>query len=464
MLRRIALGFTLGLTFALSSVVAARAEEVRVPATGDPAYAFTLPTGWTTSYDKSGSVGITGKTCGCGLSLSVVNIDTAANTPSQFATLFMKGAGARPYRKMEFGAIGGRPGVAFFSTMKVPTGMANLKLVIVKLDPSHYASLAVITPIVLSDKAATVLNSLLAGVRFTVARAEEARIPATGDPAYAFTVPAGWTTKYDPLGNLLLGDPSCSCRVSLSLVNVDTTATTTAQFAAEVIKAAGAVPDPRTEPGSIAGMPGDAFLTTLKGPATVVNFKLVLVKVDPSHLASMVVITPTAFSVRSAAVLDALLAQLQLTSAHAVEVRLPRTGDPAYDFTVPAAWTATYDDLGNLTISNKNCGCAVLLNVEGADTAALTTAQVAANALRIAGAPPALKSAPGTIGGIPGDAYFSTFHNPNGGLFDLKVVVAKLDPTHFAEMLVITLPEPSTASAAELDSLLAAIQFTGLTK
>ena len=211
-------------------------------------------------------------------------------------------------------------------------------------------------------------------------------------------------------------------------------------------------------------MSGDAFFSTISNPTGTRNVKLIVVKADASHYASLAIIMWPAFTGASQADVDALLAEVRLTAAHPVEVRLPKSGDPAFSFTVPAAWAAKYDDIGTLTIKNQICGCAVVLYLESGDARNVTTAQVAANALKAMGAPAATTTAAGTLGGIPGDVYFSTMNNPNGGLFSLKVTIAKLDASHIAEMILITPRELSPARAADVDSVLNQIQFTGLAK
>jgi hypothetical protein len=310
----ICLGLLVALGLAISPAAPAGAEDIRVPRTGDPAFAFTLPSGWKSEYDpKDGSVLITTERCDCAMSLSFLTLDTNTMTPEAVAVRYLRRSGANPYSKTTPQALGGIPGEAFFSTVKPKDVLLNLMLVIARIDASHYAMLMTATASTLSPSQSAILTSLVDAVRLSATHAD-LRFPSTGDPAYALSVPADWTPAYDARSNTLtMAGTSCNCAIVLAMYHIDTTAITTAQIAKNTLDGAGAQPSTTSGPGSISGMAGDAFLAKLARPnGVVLDIKVVLVKVDPLHYAELVIVTPPNMSPASTATLNSLLADLQI--------------------------------------------------------------------------------------------------------------------------------------------------------
>ncbi len=145
------------------------------------------------------------------------------------------------------------------------------------------------------------------------ARADSIRFPATGTPAYAFDLPTGWSSAQDNFGNMRVTADDRSSALLLSFIVDPSVATATApEVAVKIIKAAGAAPYTKSEPGSIAGIPGEAFITTMSNDrGVVIDMRLVLVKLDSSHYASLAILAARGISASSAAALNALVAQVR---------------------------------------------------------------------------------------------------------------------------------------------------------
>jgi hypothetical protein len=194
--------------------------------------------------------------------------------------------------------------------------------VIVKLDVSHYATMTVLTRPDMSRTNAAALAQLLSAVRFTAvappavvtAPGESVRLPANGDPAFAFIVPAGWTSKYGAEGALTISAAGCLCAVVFAMENVNTVTTPTTVIAANAFKVMGAPPYSSTAPGAIAGVPGDAYFSAMNANSIPLGLKLVVARVDASHYAEMIVIVPASPPPATTTALDALLAAVRLTA------------------------------------------------------------------------------------------------------------------------------------------------------
>jgi hypothetical protein len=145
------------------------------------------------------------------------------------------------------------------------------------------------------------------------ARADAIRFPATGTPAYAFDLPSGWSATKDDYGNMRVAADDKESALLLSFIVDPSVATATApEVAAKIIKAAGAAPYTRSEPGSIAGIPGETFITTMSNDkGVVIDMRLVLVKLDSSHYASLAILAARGISASSKAALDALVTQVR---------------------------------------------------------------------------------------------------------------------------------------------------------
>ena len=146
-------------------------------------------------------------------------------------------------------------------------------------------------------------------------------------------------------------------------------------------------------------------------------------------------------------------------AASAAAVREPTTGDPAFAFDLPPGWTASSDAQSALRIADDDHSAFVYLVVMVDPT---STSNIAADFLAAAGAEPYTATEPGTIAGLPGDAFISRFPGPGGITVALRLVLVKLDPSHCAAQTSVTLPNATPAQIAALTALLAQVRLTGL--
>ncbi len=112
------------------------------------------------------------------------------------------------------------------------------------------------------------------------------RLPKTGAPALTVPSPPGWTPDYDEFGNLLLYAPDKSAALQLSMPSgAGIGLAAPSDLAALILKGAGAPPYDRTEPDSIDGEAGQAFISAIPEKAVTVDIRVAIVKVDNDHVA-----------------------------------------------------------------------------------------------------------------------------------------------------------------------------------
>jgi hypothetical protein len=149
-------------------------------------------------------------------------------------------------------------------------------------------------------------------------------------------------------------------------------------------------------------------------------------------------------------------------SGTAEDVRLPKTGDPAFAVDVPDGWTTLYDEHGNLRIIATDRTCFIQLSmITGADVK-LPMREVAVEIIKSAGASPFSATEPGAIARQHGTVYMTTLTNPAGLRLDFKLVLAKFDAAHIGSLAVLKAPNLSAARIAALDELIGRIRLTGL--
>lgn len=158
----------------------------------------------------------------------------------------------------------------------------------------------------------------------------------------------------------------------------------------------------------------------------------------------------------------ALAAVLFSPASRADSVRIPKTGDPAFAFNTPSGWEIVYDEFGNVRMTAADHTCALLVTIISDDAPDKTPMnEVAANVIKAAGAPPYSSTEDAVIAGISGKAYLTSIKKPDGMVLGLKVVLAKLDPLHYASQASLTTPNMTTAQVAALDALIQRLQLTG---
>ncbi|MBS0296507.1 MAG: hypothetical protein JSR45_09355 [Proteobacteria bacterium] len=137
-------------------------------------------------------------------------------------------------------------------------------------------------------RALAVAGALLAVALVTSpATAAVERLPDGGAPAFQVTVPDGWTSARDGVGNLriMAGDKSGALVLNL-VAHAAVAGADLDQVAAESLKVAKAEPFSAAEDAMVDGHPGRAYVSRVVTPAGALSIRLVLVRLDDTHLAS----------------------------------------------------------------------------------------------------------------------------------------------------------------------------------
>lgn len=148
--------------------VPSQAATVRLPKAGDPAFSVDVPTGWTYDYDEYGNLQFTASDRSTALQLSMVTGPNLANAPlSDFAAVIFKTAGAPPFSKSEASTISGHEAQAFYGNLPINGQILPMKVVIAKLDDSHFACLASLTHSGATPEQIAALNALIGLVQLS---------------------------------------------------------------------------------------------------------------------------------------------------------------------------------------------------------------------------------------------------------------------------------------------------------
>jgi len=144
-------------------------------------------------------------------------------------------------------------------------------------------------------------------------RADEVRLPVDGTPAFDFVLPPGWTHLIDDNGNLRLTRENHSSVMQLSMITGPDVKMSYPDMAAAILKAAGATPYSSSGPGSIAGVTGQQFQSTMTNDSGVhINLLVVLAKLDDEHTVTLATIQPNDIGKDDAAALEHLVAAVKL--------------------------------------------------------------------------------------------------------------------------------------------------------
>ena len=123
--------------------VSARAEVIRFPETGSPAFVITTPDGWTHEPDGDGNMLLIAGNKTASYALTIGSYD---GTLDDLATGAMKTAGAQPPQQMGPTSISGYRGYMYDSSMVNPAGVhVNVHMVAVKTDAAHMATITMLT-------------------------------------------------------------------------------------------------------------------------------------------------------------------------------------------------------------------------------------------------------------------------------------------------------------------------------
>jgi hypothetical protein len=130
-----------GLALSCLCISAAKAETLRFPATGDPAFVVDLPDGWTHQLDANGNMLALAADKFAGMSLSIENYsgrldDLASGIQAGGAQLHNTGAAK----------VSGYRGFTYDSAGVSPNGApAHIHMILVKLDDTHAAAATLVS-------------------------------------------------------------------------------------------------------------------------------------------------------------------------------------------------------------------------------------------------------------------------------------------------------------------------------
>jgi hypothetical protein len=123
--------------------------------------------------------------------------------------------------------------------------------------------------------------------------ADPLNVPKGGSGlAMAVEPPAGWEARYDANGNLMISAADNSGSVQITMIEDPSIASiSTGDVANLYLKSVNGRPWTRTEPGAIADIAGETYVSTfpVTGAADE-NLKLTIAKLDGTHLALVQVI------------------------------------------------------------------------------------------------------------------------------------------------------------------------------
>lgn len=159
-----AFAVVLGITLA----VAAQAEVFRLPKDGTPAFVVDAPAGWTPVYDQFGNLQLLSPDQSTDVRFSIITSPNVDTTPiSDVAANIFQAAGAPPYARSETAMIAHREGRAFVGSVTAGDSTLDMRVMLVKLDASHFACLSWIRPQSASKTQIAAMNALIAHARIT---------------------------------------------------------------------------------------------------------------------------------------------------------------------------------------------------------------------------------------------------------------------------------------------------------
>lgn len=143
--------------------------------------------------------------------------------------------------------------------------------------------------------------------------AKDMRFPESGNPAFSFRMPDNWTSRMDNDGNLLLASADHSTAFSLSHAEDTASLDDIANGALGVAKA----DETRVRAvASISGFAGLSYSTTMKNDSGVnLLVKLVIVRIDKTHIASCTKIEAANSTADQRRVADIVLQSMKLSPA-----------------------------------------------------------------------------------------------------------------------------------------------------
>ncbi len=125
-------------------------------------------------------------------------------------------------------------------------------------------------------------------------------------------------------------------------------------------------------------------------------------------------------------------------SAKAETFRFPETGDPAFVIVSPDGWTHKPDGDGNMLILAGDSSASLALTI-GAFSGTLD--ELAAGAMKTAGANPPQNMGPTAMSGYRGYMYDTDMTNSHGVHINVHMVCLKLDESHIASATLLTITD-----------------------
>ncbi|HEY4942669.1 MAG TPA: hypothetical protein VII56_14665 [Rhizomicrobium sp.] len=176
--------------FALATILitAARAEPVRLPESGDPAFTAQLPDGWTHHVNAEGSLVALSANQTASLTLTILDYD---GTLEELAAGAIKSPDGMPPQKSGPVDISGYGGSIFDGALISAAGVhAKVHLLAVKLDDEHVAAATLLTADNLDAAQSDAANAVLKTVALSHKAPEPAAPPAAPAPATPPAEPA----------------------------------------------------------------------------------------------------------------------------------------------------------------------------------------------------------------------------------------------------------------------------------
>jgi len=150
----------------------------------------------------------------------------------------------------------------------------------------------------------------------------------------------------------------------------------------------------------------------------------------------------------------ALLALCFTVSAQAGDVRFPATGFPAITYSMPADWTATPDDSGNMILVSGDHTSAISISVVAGGQ---SLDDMATAAMQVAKASAPRRGEPISVSGVDGFTYYSTMTNDSGVSLNVRMMAMKPDAHHFVTFSLLNptdaTPEQVSAGNAVMSSI-----------
>jgi hypothetical protein len=154
------------LLFVCLGAVAARADDIRFPKEGSPAFLIKLPAGWTSHEDRYNGIQLLPGDHRTLVYLSMVRDPLYKDKPlMDLALAIGKPSNIKEFPKQEPAAISGHSGTAFIGKMHNDKGtLLDVKMMIIPLEPDLWATETLLTSQNLSSAQVEALHQAVNGV------------------------------------------------------------------------------------------------------------------------------------------------------------------------------------------------------------------------------------------------------------------------------------------------------------